>query len=253
MNYLKELNAFYDLIELDSLSDAAISMWHTLMLINNKRGWEKEFTVPASAILTKSGLTESSFKRARKELKEKGYIKHRSAGRNKAPFYQMISRVKTYQGEDLQNATTNLQAAPSANTHVTPHANHPTAPDTVSLFKRKEANENEKVVCSVPDSCHAFYEQNIGMLSPFIAERITVWIEEMGEELVSESMRIAVAQEKRQFQYCEGVLNRWQSLKVKTLDDVRREERQYRKASTSKANSADTASIFDELRKAVQA
>ncbi|WP_156914188.1 hypothetical protein [Paucisalibacillus globulus] len=45
MNYIKEINAFYDLMELEPLSASAVNLWHTLLHINNKARWMMEFTV----------------------------------------------------------------------------------------------------------------------------------------------------------------------------------------------------------------
>ncbi|MFC7062350.1 hypothetical protein [Halobacillus seohaensis] len=89
MNYIKELNAFYNQIELHSLSSSAIVLWGALMHFNNISGWKKEFSVAASSLRSRSGLRESSFNRGCTELKEKGFIKHRSVHRNHAPIYQM--------------------------------------------------------------------------------------------------------------------------------------------------------------------
>ena len=48
MNYLKELNAFLDQLELEELSLSASMLWISLMHFNNKVGWKKEFAVPIS-------------------------------------------------------------------------------------------------------------------------------------------------------------------------------------------------------------
>src|SRR5690625_7205312 len=92
MNYIKEINAFYMKIETYPLTASANVLWYTLLHINNRAGWIKEFTVAAVVICVKSGLPESTFKRARNELRDKGYITYRSRG-TQAPVYRMISLV----------------------------------------------------------------------------------------------------------------------------------------------------------------
>lgn len=76
-------------MEREPLSASAVNLWHTLMHINNKAAWIEEFTVSATVLKLKGGLTDSSFKRARKELEERGLVKCRSNGRNSAPSYKM--------------------------------------------------------------------------------------------------------------------------------------------------------------------
>src|SRR5699024_156451 len=60
------------------------------MHVNNRAHWVDEFSVAASVLCGKSGLASSTFKRARTELKEKGYIKVTSRG-TRAPIYQVVS------------------------------------------------------------------------------------------------------------------------------------------------------------------
>ena len=100
MNYIKEMNAFYDQLIFNPLSSSAISVWHTLMHYNNKSGWQRTFTVPASLIELTSGVKGSTFKRARTELQEKGYIAVTSGSGNQAATYRMISQIKTYEQHD---------------------------------------------------------------------------------------------------------------------------------------------------------
>ncbi|GGF17990.1 hypothetical protein GCM10010954_15960 [Halobacillus andaensis] len=242
MNYLKELNAFHDQVDMDSLSPSAITLWLTLMQLNNKTGWKKEFTLPASVVLGKSSLPETSFKRARKELKEKGYIRYTSLGRNKAPVYEMISRVIEPQVNEV--------AAPQADGQT----DHSMDESTDALFKRNEMKRKETdEEGASPSNPHEFYQRNIGILSPFIAERITHWCEEMSDELVIEAMQRALKHNKRFFQYCEGILNRWQSLGVKSLHEARSEKLESRSKVRQKAEHGQSKEefndIFEELRR----
>ncbi|KHE72642.1 DnaD domain protein [Halobacillus sp. BBL2006] len=214
MNYLKEINAFHDEVELNTLSASASLLWYVLMQFNNKTGWKKEFTVPTAAILVKSSLSESSFLRARKELAEKGYILFQSGNRHQTPTYQMISQVKTSEME---------QVVDPVKASKTEEVKDTTEDSVTDLYKRKETKREESGGGGT--NPHAFYEKNIGMLTPFIAEKLTDWCECLSDELVIEAMRIAVQHNKLFFSYCEGILKRWENQKVRTLADVERVER----------------------------
>ena len=89
MNYSKEIIAFYDSMELESLSASAMNLWHLLLHINIREGWAMEFTVSSNSLKLKGSLSESSFQRARKELVARGFVTYRSRGSNLAPAYQM--------------------------------------------------------------------------------------------------------------------------------------------------------------------
>ena len=205
MNYLKELNAFLDQLEMEELSLPASMLWISLMHFNNKVGWKKEFAVPTATLMTKARLTESTFKRARAELKEKGYIKHTFINRNRAPLYEMISRINEIVTEE---AGEGVNAGVSVGADV----------GLGALFKRKERKRKERdEEAATGPNPHEFYEQNIGMLTPYTAESITQWCEELSDELVVESMKRALQHNKRFYKYCEAILKRWQAAGVTTL------------------------------------
>ena len=90
MNYIAEINSFYDWLETNSLSTSAIVLWHALMHINNKSRWIKEFGVASSVLCVKTGLSERTIRNARNELKQKGRIEWKTRGGNKAAIYQLI-------------------------------------------------------------------------------------------------------------------------------------------------------------------
>ncbi|GGM31813.1 hypothetical protein GCM10011351_17530 [Paraliobacillus quinghaiensis] len=95
MNYIKEINPLS--------SSAVVALWHTLMHINNKRGWKQTFTVAAGVLRMKAGLKDSAFKRARIELQEKGYISFQSKGGNQAARYDMKSLQFTIESKKVKD------------------------------------------------------------------------------------------------------------------------------------------------------
>lgn len=107
MNYIKEINAFYDWLETNPLSLSAISLWHALMHINNKTGWLNEFTVSISVLSMKSGLSSRSVTDARKELAKKGRITWKSQSGNQAAKYCINSLVGELQAIVADNRSCN--------------------------------------------------------------------------------------------------------------------------------------------------
>ena len=93
MNYIAELKAFYDRLELNPLPSPAIALWHALMSIANKTGWQQEFTVAVSVLMLKSGLNAQAIKRARNRLEQDGFITWRSRGGNQSAIYHLNSLV----------------------------------------------------------------------------------------------------------------------------------------------------------------
>lgn len=93
MNYLAEIKAFYDRLEIKPLPSPAIALWHALMSIANKTGWQQDFTVAGSVLMLKSGLNAQAVKRARNRLEQEGFITWRSRSGNQSAIYHMNSLV----------------------------------------------------------------------------------------------------------------------------------------------------------------
>ena len=117
VNYIREINAFYDWLETNRLSVSAISLWHALMHINNKTGWKDEFTVALSVLSIKSGLSLRAVTNARKELTQKERIKWKSRNGNKAAQYTVNSFVgelqELYADKVADNATDKVTRKPT--------------------------------------------------------------------------------------------------------------------------------------------
>lgn len=91
MNYITEINSFYDWLETNSVSDSSIVLWHALMHINNKCGWKVEFPVAISSIQNKTGLSKSSILRARNQLKQVGRITFKERSGNLSTVYKIVA------------------------------------------------------------------------------------------------------------------------------------------------------------------
>ncbi|MDR1753805.1 MAG: hypothetical protein LBR74_02725, partial [Eubacterium sp.] len=87
MNYIAEINSFYDWLITNQLSSPAIVLWHCLMHIANKTGWEQEFAVAISVLEIKTGLNKKAVERARNTLSQMGRIKWRSRNGNLSAIY----------------------------------------------------------------------------------------------------------------------------------------------------------------------
>lgn len=55
------------------------------------------------------------------------------------------------------------------------------------------------------------YEQEIGALTPLIADDVAAWIKDTSEAWVKDAIREAAANNKRSWKYCAAILKRWQA------------------------------------------
>jgi hypothetical protein len=108
VNYLREINAFYDWLETNSMSASCIVLWHALMAIANKTGWAPEFAVAISTLETKTGLKKKTIERCRNTLKQKGLINWKERGGSLSAVYSINSLcVKNDPQDDPQNVPQN--------------------------------------------------------------------------------------------------------------------------------------------------
>ena len=104
MNYLAEIKAFYDLVQVKQLSTGQIALWHALMAINNKCAWIEWFTVPNIMLELNTGMSRSGVLKARNSLKQCGLIDFKQNG-TKATSYKMNTIAKSKQ-ESVQDEST---------------------------------------------------------------------------------------------------------------------------------------------------
>ncbi|WP_373893835.1 DnaD domain-containing protein [Virgibacillus sp. CBA3643] len=245
MNYIKEMNAFYNRIDFQPISSSSVALWHTLMHFNNRCSWKKEFSVAASMLQLKAGLKSTAFKTARHELQANGYITFQSRGSNRAAMYQMISQQMDFQqGDDSSQGfsstvgseifTTAQDPVHKPNNILDHKADHTADP----LIKQRHQQNSKKSKPAVTADAICFYQENFGVTTPFIAEDITGWITDLGESLVLHAMKLTLAQGKTTWRYVKGILNAWRQKGFKTVEEAENEEMEFRKRRPKKSGNS---------------
>lgn len=103
-------------------------------------------------------------------------------------------------------------------------------------------NDNENVTATVAnskgDSCVDglskiidFYNNNIGLVTPYGAEILEDYSKEMSAELIIYAMQISVEANKRNIKYIKAILNNWQKAGIKTLIEAKNENSKTNKIS----------------------
>ena len=100
MEYISQLNAFFDLLPSNPLTPKAICLYSTLLHIDNKSFWKERFTVANSRLVILTGIDRRTLDRVRNELIQKNYIKYKKGSGNQAGDYEII---KLYAQNDTQN------------------------------------------------------------------------------------------------------------------------------------------------------
>lgn len=88
-----------------------------------------------------------------------------------------------------------------------------------------------------------FYQQNFGMLSPYLIQQLDYWIEDLNPEVVKLALEKSLMNNARNFNYTNKILNDWKSKNVKTVDDVRSLELEYNNKKPVKNQQKETEKI----------
>lgn len=98
--------------------------------------------------------------------------------------------------------------------------------------EEEQEEDKDKEVCSSSTSENSisdvltFYQNNFGVMSPYIQDDLTHWCKDLSPDLAIEAMKRAIDFGK-QFNYAKGILKNWMQKNYKTLDDVEASEAQF--------------------------
>lgn len=197
-------------------------------------------------VLSQSFLSEATqydARQIRRELQKleqrKVIIQKVSQGRAR-----VISFNKNYDEwiyEETEGKTTPGNSTLSTRGKTTPGTWGNSTPEEIKNLK-KNLNIN-----SSSEEVFKFYSNNLQIgvsSSPFVYEVIEHWINDMGTDLVLAAMKVSAKKEIKGFDYSEGILKRWDEAKVKTLEDARKHEREFKK-SPRKAKTKKQKEDFD--------
>ncbi|HEX7065891.1 MAG TPA: DnaD domain protein [Bacillales bacterium] len=242
MNYIKELKAFKDWLLLNELPTSAIALWHTLMAINNMTGWKSSFNAPNPLVQQLTSLSKQGLVDARKKLIDNSLIEYEKGRKNKAPVYKMVSLVNsldqpayqtTYQSDDQSAYQSDDQ--------------------NLTIPKHKQ-NQTKKSSSGIPRSrATGFFVRNFGNHSTYIQDKIADWENELSEDVVIASMKIALENNAKSFSYCEPILKEWFAEGLGSLEEVRayeiekKRKRKERFSSSSKSKGSSKPRAYKSM------
>ncbi|RTE05510.1 DnaD domain protein [Paenibacillus whitsoniae] len=213
LDYQQEVNAFYDWLETNTLSDAAIVLWHALMHTCNRAGWPDEFAVAVSTLSNKTGLKKDAINRARHRLQQTGRIDFSSRPGQQSAVYKIISLCGV-----LNDAT-----------HVSNRAQ--TASQSASQTATQTASINKDLSSSTSSSSgkpyESFYSAHVRVFgfecNPFQSQELGAYIDQDGMEeavVVRAIERAARASAGYNFKLITRILDDYFKSKALTLQQA---------------------------------
>lgn len=241
MNYIAEINAFYDWLLYNSLPTGAIALWHALISINNKAGWADEFTVANLVLQGMTGLSRQGLDKARNILIQKDLIRYKKGTSNQAGKYKMVSlvckKVGTVVGteEGTENPECKKVGTAGAQqlTQQGRSSRHSSRHSSSTLNKQNETKQNEDDDVVIKDNDpFVYYSKNIGPMLPDVADLIKQYQKDLPDELITEAFKISVKNNARTFRYAEKIMISWLDKGIRTIADYKRHEAEWESQKT---------------------
>jgi DnaD/phage-associated family protein len=108
--------------------------------------------------------------------------------------------------------------------------------------EEREREQQEEKAVNVFD----FFQQNFGVLSPYIGEEIGHWIDTLNEVLVLEAMKKALLNQKP-WSYAIGILKDWEKRNIRTLADVQASDLAYERQKQKRTGVANKKATRTEI------
>lgn len=228
MNYIAEIKAFHDLVQVKQLSTGQIALWYALMYINNKCAWIEWFTVPNLTLELNTGLSRSGIVKARNILKQLNIIDFKSNG-TKATSYKLISMLNSVQVSTQIHDEIPINVSSSTQVGVQNGVQDSTQVGVQSstqirnaLNKLNETKQNTNNTTTTESNSNSFsakefsdiaklYAENIEQPNQLTAEWLHETLKTYGYEWFKNAIIEANRQGKRYQKYIMGILSNWKT------------------------------------------
>lgn len=76
---------------------------------------------------------------------------------------------------------------------------------------------------TVENDAIVFYQNNIGLIRPIISDEILDWINDLGDGMVIEALKRAIASNKANWGYAKAILKSWHQKGIKSIEEANAE------------------------------
>ncbi|KRL47242.1 DnaD domain protein [Levilactobacillus spicheri DSM 15429] len=200
------------------LSAGQVSLWYTLMSINNKAGWSTWFTAANATLESLSGLSRSGIVKNRNVLKQLNLIDFSSNGR-KATSYRVCV---LYTSDSAQGS---IQRSVQDSTQ---RSTQTSVQGSSALIKQNETKQNE-----TDDDDAGITRANVidkwtelwGFPNAIAMPEINEWLDALPADVVDFAITIAGEHQVKaagSLKYMRAVIEGWQKRDISTLDQAKK-------------------------------
>lgn len=90
MQYISQINAYWNWVKLNALPSRAGYLYFAILDCANTAGWKREFNAPNSTLQAMAGLDKNGLTRYRNILIQQGLIKYKAGDRGATGKYEIV-------------------------------------------------------------------------------------------------------------------------------------------------------------------
>ena len=189
MNYISEINAFYDWLIRNPISANAQALWHRLMAYCNTFSWAENFTITNGRLVEDLNISRIELDRVRNILSQKGLIEYEKGNGNQCGTYKIISFVYQNNANPVTQTDTQLLHKPYT---VATQTDTQTVPLN-KLNKTKQEDKKDDFIISkshagIIDAWNALNLQELKIIQGTREELLNARIKQYGEPAIYEAI-----------------------------------------------------------------
>lgn len=181
---------------------------------------------------------ETSIKSALNELKTVGYLAITRERNDKGTFVYIYDVYETPKSDKLEEKNPPLENPPVDNPSVEePSTEQPSVENRVQINTNilNTDNKSSSSCYERINACVREVEHKLGRtLSGTEYDKTGEWLKVYSEELILHAVSIATLNNKKSFQYINGILRNWKNAGYKTVEEVRSAEQPRRQKEEDK-------------------
>lgn len=152
MNYIAQINAFWDSATTNPLSTGQVSLYFALLHVCNRSNWTEWFAAPNQVLSVLTGLSRSGILKARNELKQRGLI----------DFQEKATKATKYKITIANSTQVSTQIGVQNSTQIGVQ-NSAQISDTLYKHKQKQKRNEKNTANAVQEKSEPFEEQIIAI------------------------------------------------------------------------------------------
>ena len=249
LNYISEINAFFEWTRENKISHSVVNLWITLMHINNRLMWREWIEVSTTELCNLTKLSESSITRTRKEMEQLGLILFH-AKRGNPTRYKIIS-FESRLGNNIRHSDGSSvdkfrhgDGMKNKNRHgdgTFRHSDgyHIQLDDDDDIDKTSVINfELGKVMKYWPESFGELNKTKINLVEQILND--------FDKELVEEAFKKAELNDAKSINYVKVILDNWLTNGIKTKVDLKKQEMKSKKFKSKPVINKSKKKIFEQ-------